>query len=270
MKQFIMGTITLVLVSIISITRATAQPPFEVPLRVTDGWNTDTLYFGILPGADPCINWRDCLNGHCEILLPPPPPGGFFYARFIAPLGRPPVCYDQGSLCDYRPFTSAAQKDTFRVTTQLGGGTTMTLCWPDGLSRYFTALTICGIDALREPCFTYSGVPFAACTILSSGLVVSVEEGPRETLPEDFILHQNYPNPFNPSTRISFSIPHSSFVSLRVYDLLGREVATLVNEQLGTGNYERTFNAEGLTSGVYFYRLQAGGFVQTKKLLLLR
>jgi hypothetical protein len=96
-------------------------------------------------------------------------------------------------------------------------------------------------------------------------------------LPHQAQLHQNYPNPFNPSTRIGFSLPagqagiqESGFVSLKVYDVLGREVATLVNEQLTPGIYERTFNAEGLTSGVYFYRIHVNGFTRTRKLLLLR
>ncbi len=94
-------------------------------------------------------------------------------------------------------------------------------------------------------------------------------------IPSDFALQQNYPNPFNPSTKIQFSIPsvgaeHVQPVQLKVYDVLGREVATLVNENLNAGSYEATFDAKGLSSGTYFYRLQSGEFVQTKKLLLLR
>jgi hypothetical protein len=112
----------------------------------------------------------------------------------------------------------------------------------------------------------------------------SVEDGRRET-PADFSLEQNYPNPFNPTTTIKFSVESANGrtgdparVTLKVYDILGREVRTLVNEDLQPGSYEATFDAAGLASGMYFYRLQAGdpsagsgrGFVQTKKLLLLR
>ncbi|MHB9041582.1 MAG: T9SS type A sorting domain-containing protein, partial [Melioribacteraceae bacterium] len=86
----------------------------------------------------------------------------------------------------------------------------------------------------------------------------------------EFQLSQNYPNPFNPTTTISFLIPRTEFVSLKVYDLLGREVATLVNEEKLPGHYEVEFNGMNLPSGVYFYRLQAGNFSQTKKLLLLK
>ncbi len=97
-------------------------------------------------------------------------------------------------------------------------------------------------------------------------------------LPQQHSLSQNYPNPFNPTTSITFDISHSSLVVLKVYDLLGREVATLVNEKLGPGSYTRQWDASGLSSGVYFYRLHAirtesgsvGSFVETKKLIILR
>jgi photosystem II stability/assembly factor-like uncharacterized protein len=100
-----------------------------------------------------------------------------------------------------------------------------------------------------------------------------------EELPGGFALEQNYPNPFNPSTKIKFQIPSSKlrfgisdlgFVSLKVYDILGREVRTLVNDNLPPGSYEVTFDAGGLASGVYLYRLRAGEFTQTKRMLLMR
>jgi len=84
----------------------------------------------------------------------------------------------------------------------------------------------------------------------------------------DFQLYQNYPNPFNPNTNISFYIPTSEIVSLKIYDILGREIATLVNEQLNSGYHSFNFSANNLPSGVYFYKLQAGSFSATKKMLL--
>lgn len=89
-------------------------------------------------------------------------------------------------------------------------------------------------------------------------------------IPTGFALLQNYPNPFNPETRIKFQISFSNDVSLKVFDVLGRGVKTLVNERLQPGSYETAFDGNGLASGVYLYRLQAGGVVETKKLLLLR
>jgi hypothetical protein len=90
------------------------------------------------------------------------------------------------------------------------------------------------------------------------------------TLPEQFSLEQNYPNPFNPSTTIRYSVPTTEFVTLKVYDVLGNEVATLVNEEKPAGSYEVNFNAAKLSSGMYLYSLQAGSYTQTKKLILMK
>ncbi len=83
-------------------------------------------------------------------------------------------------------------------------------------------------------------------------------------------LEQNYPNPFNPSTTIRFVLSRPSFVTLKVYNTLGQEIASLVSENLAEGKYEVNWNASGLASGVYLYRFQAGEFVETKKLTVLR
>jgi hypothetical protein len=84
------------------------------------------------------------------------------------------------------------------------------------------------------------------------------------------LLSQNYPNPFNPSTKIKYSVPNSSQVVIKIFDILGNEIETLVNEEKPAGTYEVTWYAEQLPSGVYFYQLRAGSFVQTKKMLLLK
>lgn len=88
--------------------------------------------------------------------------------------------------------------------------------------------------------------------------------------PDGFSLHQNYPNPFNPSTEISYHLPKSSIVNIRVFDMLGREVATLLEGQQISGDHSITFNASELTSGMYFYSIQAGEFSQTKKMMLVK
>ena len=102
-----------------------------------------------------------------------------------------------------------------------------------------------------------------------SEMITGVENEGSE-VPSQFILEQNYPNPFNPSTTISISLPSSEFVTLKVYDVLGNEVATLVNEEKPAGSYEVEFVANGLSSGIYFYKITAGSFIETKKLILLR
>jgi hypothetical protein len=102
-----------------------------------------------------------------------------------------------------------------------------------------------------------------------SEITVDVEKM-EELLPSNVLLLQNYPNPFNPTTAISFQLTAVSQVSLKIFDLLGREVATLVNEKLAPGTYTRQWDATGFASGIYFYRLAARNFIQTRKLLLLR
>jgi len=108
-----------------------------------------------------------------------------------------------------------------------------------------------------------------AMGIFRTDIVTTVlNEG--KLFPNDLSLEQNYPNPFNPSTNIRFTITDFGFVSLKVYDMLGRVVATLVNEDRLAGEYEIKFDATGLTSGIYFYQLKAGSFTETRKMILLR
>ncbi len=90
------------------------------------------------------------------------------------------------------------------------------------------------------------------------------------TQPKGYALAQNYPNPFNPTTTIGYELPVASEVSLTVYDVLGKEVMTLVKARQEAGSYRVNVNASGLSSGVYFYRLQAGSFVATKKMMLVK
>jgi hypothetical protein len=96
------------------------------------------------------------------------------------------------------------------------------------------------------------------------------DEGTNSLISVEYFLLQNYPNPFNPKTKIKYSIPHTSNVVIKVFDVLGNEIETLVNEEKQNGTYEITWYAESLPSGVYFYQLRAGDFVETKKMVLLR
>ncbi len=96
------------------------------------------------------------------------------------------------------------------------------------------------------------------------------DENSLNQIPQSFQLYQNYPNPFNPSTKIRFEVPQQSNVSIKVYDILGEEVATLINGKKAAGKYEINFNASNLATGVYIYQLKAGDFIQAKKMILIK
>jgi hypothetical protein len=127
-----------------------------------------------------------------------------------------------------------------------------------------------------DPSSNQNGEAFGLFFALADGTVgefpagvTSVEEISSLT-PNDYILTQNYPNPFNPSTSINFAIPTSELVTLKIYNILGSEVAALVNETLEAGSYVYNFDASNLASGIYLYELKAGNFAQIKKMNLLK
>ena len=105
---------------------------------------------------------------------------------------------------------------------------------------------------------------------LQIGVLVSVDDNNFTSLPIKFELNQNYPNPFNPTTSIEYSVPSNEYVSLKVYDILGNEIAVLVNEQKSKGNFQIEFNAENLPSGTYFYKLTSGSYTEIKKMMLMK
>lgn len=115
-------------------------------------------------------------------------------------------------------------------------------------------------------CEPHQGMGMTGTIIVQDPVGVSDDE----LIAEKFELKQNYPNPFNPSTSIQYAITTRQFVTLKVYNILGDEVVTLVNEEKQSGIYEVTFNASNLSSGMYLYKLQTGSFVETKKMILLR
>lgn len=171
--------------------------------------------------------------------------------------------------------------------------------WPDGSSvvaggssvlfRYLNhtiADTVAGIgnvqpgyvvaSLFQDPRYYTGGFRsvFAATigwVVANGGLITGIGNNTSVlNLPDNFNLSQNYPNPFNPTTKINYTLPTSGLVTLKVYDILGKEVASLVNEVKTSGRYEVQFNASNLSSGTYFYRLETGKFVETKKMLLLK
>lgn len=116
----------------------------------------------------------------------------------------------------------------------------------------------------------FNGLKFNVYVSNSMGIPTSVEEENNPTAVNNFELQQNYPNPFNPTTQIRFSLAEQSQVTLKVYNILGKEIATLVNDVQSSGVHEVSFNGSGLASGVYFYTLQAGKFTETRKMILVK
>jgi hypothetical protein len=115
-----------------------------------------------------------------------------------------------------------------------------------------------GDDQIRT--FTYIYKPDKTSGIINTS----------ENIPNEIDVFQNYPNPFNPRTTITYQVPEISFVTLKIYDVLGNRIATLINEEKPAGSYEVEFDASSLSSGIYFYKLQSGSFVETKKMVLLK
>jgi hypothetical protein len=253
-----------------------SPPQTRVWIHAADnGTGSDTLWFGFDSTASCGVDAHLC---ELEFWWPcgDPPLRVFcaFWYPWCNPGSAPLIRHD------YRNLYSAAQRDTFRLGTQVGdGATNMVLSWPAGLGSLFASLEMRHFNGTQwvvtnmltdtSADMTNSLVNQHIATIYSRTLLVSVGET-SASMPERFALSQNYPNPFNPSTTIRFEVPASGFVSLKVYNLLGQEVATVVNETKQAGTYEVVWDASGQASGVYFYRLRSGEFAATRKLVIIR
>ena len=144
---------------------------------------------------------------------------------------------------------------------------------PDNVSFYFTVVNIPGTSLNPELLNVVCSYPDADNPVAVNTAVASADDG--SLLPSEYALFQNYPNPFNPSTQISFDIPKSEFVTLRIYNLLGQDVETLINQSMVPGRYTVEWNGNDMlnndvASGVYFYELRAESFISRKKMLLIR
>ena len=138
---------------------------------------------------------------------------------------------------------------------------------PQEISTYDPTFSVRAID-VNHGVILVSALDYGMM-ILHNEITTSVNDE-IETLPNEFVLNQNYPNPFNPSTTISYSIPSSEYVTLKIYDILGSEIALLVNKEQTAGFYNVEFNANNFPSGIYIYTLQFGNNMQSKKMILLK
>jgi hypothetical protein len=156
-----------------------------------------------------------------------------------------------------------------RFNTQTNTWSTLGTGSSNGVNYYVYALAVVGSEVYVGGGFTQAG-GVSANRVARWNSGTSRVEQLSSTAPKTFLLEQNYPNPFNPSTTIRYQLPVASEVKLEVYDVLGKKIATLVSERQSAGSYQVVWNASGLSSGTYFYRLQAGTFVETKKMIMVK
>ncbi len=206
--------------------------------------------------------------------------------------GDPPVPYDSLLIIEWNPSMCDPENDSIKYIWQLSTSEDYSNLLMDTLSNENGSATYFEVEfgtlenllanndveigdslMLYHRVVTsdgYNNNPSESFSIiLIRGTVVGTEETD-SNLPDSYALYNNYPNPFNPTTKIEYSIPKTSNVELKVFDILGREVADLVNEEKPAGNYTVNFNASKLSSGIYFYRIKSNEFIQTKKMILLR
>ncbi|MDR3610075.1 MAG: T9SS type A sorting domain-containing protein [Ignavibacteriaceae bacterium] len=264
MKNIIASFVILVTVSLFPQTAKV-----DIPLTITDGaGGIQILRFGLDSMATDGV---DINLG--EAPLPPLPPSGIFDARFNLLDGT------DASLRDYRKDTISNNEQTIHeIQFQVGSGSAITISWNfvSGIKGRLQDVVLGTIiDVPMQDSGGYTVTNPSAFNKLKMTITYT------DVLPVESIsfsakkvsgyrLNQNYPNPFNPSTTINYQISNQGFVTLKVYDILGNEIQTLVSEVKSEGTYDVTFNSANMPSGVYFYKLQSGSFIETKKMILLR
>jgi hypothetical protein len=127
-----------------------------------------------------------------------------------------------------------------------------------------------GVGVYVSDSYAYVASGVSDLYIIRNDLITNINSKVGEQAPETFVLNQNYPNPFNPSTIIEFNLPKSIEVTLKIFNILGQEVETLVSDRLSSGSYKYIWDASNYASGVYLYRLQAGDYVKTLKMVLMK
>ncbi len=275
----------ILIVSMVLAQQLFGQASYKIPVTISNGTNQTVLQLGVNTGNTVGIDTNTTLGTFREVPAPPVPPAPFEWdARFMTIPGRVnifPTGLSSGVWNDFRGYIAASQVDSFKIV--ISGDATdnasTTVSWPSDLVSYGTTWTIkpqAGSDWPTTNMLTSTSV------VIDAGLhknIIVIKVGAMGTndvkfaddlLPTTYSLGQNYPNPFNPSTNVHFSLPLAGKTSLMVYNILGQHVATLLNEVLSAGNYNVSFNAIDLPSGMYFYRLQSAGTALVKKMTLVK
>lgn len=166
---------------------------------------------------------------------------------------------------------NADNEDGYNIERAVGNGSfTKITQVVANVKTYSDADTQAGVEyKYRVQAYSGSTTSDYSNTVNAAIALTGISEV-NNTVPHSYELSQNYPNPFNPTTKINFSLPSSEYVSLKVYDVSGKEVSELVNQNLSSGTYSVDFNAAELSSGIYFYKFEAGNFIKMKKLMLLK
>ncbi len=256
---------------------AVGQPVhIEIPLTATDaGGHSSTVYFGVDPAAtyciDPALGEFELPSDRCGT-----EPLCVYFTDIHTDTG---ACMGNGLLLDLRAYTSPAQADTYAVafTAQQFP---LVFRWPGNLGSFFDTLHL--RDAVNGSLYNANMIAVDSLVVQPGTVlklliyarnprpgVAGVSGGPPE-LPSAPLLFQNYPNPFNPGTEIRYVLSGRTDVSLRVYDLLGRMVADLVESAQPPGVYTVPWHPDQLPSGMYYYCLRTSGSVRTKSMLFLR
>jgi len=241
---------------------------WELPIKVSTASLTDNIaMIGIKQ------NSTADFDAQYDAPRPPRNPGNNYLEMYFTHTGgNYPAILGSKYAKDFRDSSSANWNFTIE-NSQTGD---VTLSWNktvlEGLAGTLqlslkdnTSGSIIDMKQVGTYTFTYS-----TPRLFSINAKITKVEKNRENLPTEFSLSQNYPNPFNPSSTIRYDIPKTSFVKIIVYDILGREIRVLVNEEKSPGRYEILFDAKELTSGIYFYTIKTAGFIQSKKMILMK
>lgn len=271
------------------ISTASAQilnPSFE-------DWNTfDPVNWTSLDesgGIDGITESSDAHEGSSSVRMEVVDLGGFAFPPYLWSIddngNYHTVSQKHGSLKGWYKFSPQGNDQLYIVVGMLDSDSSVV-----GAGAFSSLSAISSWTQFDIPIYYNPGTPDPVQTFISIGIYDSTGQSSAGTfalidhlsftdpsaveqisgLPKDFSLSQNYPNPFNPTTNIEYTIPEASFVQLKVYDILGNEVATLVNEEQSAGTYRADFIANNLASGLYIAKLQAGNYSQTIKMSLLK